>query len=255
MASAKVLTFDEFRHTPGFREGFSQLIAIVPWRVLKDGTKLAAPRFNTGMKADYKNPPFQAPLLLDFTPGEDTWLRAQAGVDYVGQLKKHHAAAETVACKVLLELPTELAKDVSDLDMAIMHVALKPGETKSRETGLNWVPMMRTETTMLVNIVLDGSDAPTQLCFIGDDGAVQTGAGLEFFKTQLGDNKIEDFSCKVWAEMQFIDVQTELHRKSVAVKVHSMALAKTPKEKVVSFTQNHIDSFVRAAKRIRVNRL
>jgi hypothetical protein len=34
-----------------------------------------------------------------------------------------------------------------------------------------------------------------------------------------------------------------------------MALAKTPKEEVVSFTQEHIDGFVRAAKRIRVNRL
>ena len=55
--------------------------------------------------------------------------------------------------------------------------------------------------------------------------------------------------------MQFIEVHAELHRKSIAVKVHSMALAKTPKDEVASFTQDHIDSFVRAAKRIKVNRL
>ena len=78
---------------------------------------------------------------------------------------------------------------------------------------------------------------------------------MEFFKTQLGDSKIEDFSCKVWAELQFIDVQNEMHRKTVAVKVHSMALAKTPKEEVAGFTQDHIDGFAWAAKRIRVNRL
>ena len=115
--------------------------------------------------------------------------------------------------------------------------------------------MMRTETTVMANIVLEGSDARTQLCFISDDGTVQQGVGLEFFKTQLGDAKLEDFSSKVWAEMQFIDVQSEMMRKTVVVKVHSMALANTPKEKVVSFTQDHIDCFVRAAKRIRVNRL
>ena len=79
--------------------------------------------------------------------------------------------------------------------------------------------------------------------------------GVEFFKAQLGNDKFEDFSCKVWVEMQFIEVQADLHRKSIAVKVHSMALAKTPKEEVASFTQDHIDCFVRAAKRIRVKRL
>ena len=78
---------------------------------------------------------------------------------------------------------------------------------------------------------------------------------MDFFKAQLGEAKLEDFSCKVWIEMQFIEVQADMHRKSVAVKIHSMALAKSPKDEVASFTQDHIDCFVRAAKRIRVKRL
>ena len=135
-----------------------------------------------------------------------------------------------------------------------MHKAMNPKDQRTA-SGMNWMPMLRTETTVMVNIVLEGSDAPTKLCFIKGDGSVEQGTGLDFFKAQLGDDKIENFSCKVWAEMQFIDVQKEMHRKTVAVKVHSMALAKTPKEEVASFTQEHIDSFVRAAKRIRVNRL
>jgi len=234
MAPARVLTFAEVE---------DEIISVVPWRVLEDGTELCAPRFN------------EQALLLDFTEDEDEWLRAKAGIDYLGQLKKHHTAAETVACKVLLELPEALAKDVSALDKKIMHKAMCADDMKSAKNGFNWMPMLRTETAIMANIVLEGSDAPTKLCFIGNDGSVQQGVGLEFFKTQLGDSKIEDFSCKVWAEMQFIDVQNEMQRKTVAVKVHSMALAKTPKEEVAGFTQDHIGSFVRAAKRIRVNRL
>jgi hypothetical protein len=115
--------------------------------------------------------------------------------------------------------------------------------------------MMRTETAMMANIVLEGSDALTKLCFIDADGSAHQGEGVDFFKAQLGDAKLEDFSCKVWIEMQFIEVQADVHRKSIAVKIHSLALAKTPKDEVASFTQDHIDGFVRAAKRIRVNRL
>lgn len=234
MAPTRVLSFAEVKN---------ELISVVPWRVLEDGTELDAPRFD------------EKPLLLDFTEGRDAWLRAKAGIDYVGLLKKHHFSSETVACKVLLELSEEMAENVSELDKKIMHRTMRADDVASSKTGFNWMPMMRTETAVMANIVLEGSDAPTQLCFIGDDGSVQQGVGLEFFKTQLGDSKLEDFSCKVWAEMQFIDVQSEMMRKTVVVKVHSMALAKTPKEEVVSFTQDHIDCFVRAAKRIRVNRL
>ena len=213
-----------------------------PWRVLEDGTQLYAPRARG------------QPILIDITEGEDAWVRAKPGVDYLSQLKKHHNSSETVACKVLLELPKTIAADVHLLDKRIMEVAMNPGDMKTA-TGMNWMPMLRTDTDMMVNIVLQGSDALTKLTFIKGDGSVQQGEGLDFFKAQLGEDKIEDFSCKVWAEMQFIDEQKEMHRKTVAVKVHSMALAKTPKEEVVSFTQEHIDSFVRAAKRIRVNRL
>ena len=234
MAPARVLTLAEITGEP---------ISVVPWRVLGDGTELCAPRFN------------EQPLLINFTSGDDTWLRAKGGFDYVRQLKKHHSITETVACKVLLKLPEELAKDVSALDKQIMHKAMCSEDTKSVKNGFNWMPLLRDESAIMVNIVLEGSDAPTKLSFIGSDGSVQQGEGLEFFKAQLGDSKIEDFSCKVWAEMQFVDVQVEMFRKLVAVKVHSIALAKTPKEEVASFTQDHINSFVRAAKRIRVNRL
>ena len=188
MAPARVLTFAEIR---------GKVPIAMPWRVLEDGTELKAPRFMREC---------EQPLLLNFTEDDDAWLRAEPGIDYVGQLKKHHKAIETVACKVLLSLPKELAEDVRKLDQLIMRAAMKPMDMVSSATGLNWMPMMRTETTMMASIVLEGSDAPTKLSFIGNDGSVQQGVGLEFFKTQLGDSKIEDFSCKVWAELQFIDV-------------------------------------------------
>jgi hypothetical protein len=232
-----VLSFADLPDTEGFRNWLCE-----PWRVLQDGTQLYAPRAR-GL-----------PILIDLTEGEDVWLRAKPGVDYLNQLRKHHVSSETVACKVLLELPPTIAADVRHLDKRIMEVAMNPEDMKTT-TGMNWMPMLRTETDMMVNLVLQGSDALTKLTFIKGDGTVQQGEGLDFFKTQLGEDKIEDFSCKVWAEMQFIDEQKEMHRKTVAVKVHSIALAKTPKEEVVSFTQDHIERFVRAAKRIRVNRL
>jgi hypothetical protein len=232
-----VLSFADLPDTSGFHNWLCE-----PWRVLQDGTQLYAPRARG------------RPILIDLTEGEDVWLRAKPGVDFLNQLRKHHVSSETVACKVLLELTPTIAADVSLLDKRIMEVAMNPEDMKTT-TGMNWMPMLRTETDMMVNLVLQGSDALTKLTFIKGDGSVQQGEGLDFFKAQLGEDKIEDFSCKVWAEMQFIDEQKEMHRKTVAVKVHSMALAKTPKEEVVSFTQEHIDGFVRAAKRIRVNRL
>ena len=238
MAPATIFTFEELKGTS---------VTLVPWRVLQDGTQLAAPRFN------------DLPLILDLTPGEDTWLKPTTrdgpSIDYLANLKKHHAAAETVACKFLLDLPPELAGDVARLDKQITRLAMHSSETKSVLTGLNWMPMLRDDTSLMVSLILDGSDALTKLYFISQDGTVQQGEGLEFFQKQLGDATIDDFCCKIWAEMQFINVQQELNRKSVAVKVHSMALTKAPKEEVASFTQDHIDSFVRAAKRIRVNRL
>ena len=239
MAPAKLTTF------AALGELQSCNVQVVPWRVLQDGTVLKAPRYN------------DAALLLDLTPGEDDWLKASAvaGFDYVANLKKHHNASETVACRLPLELPSELAADVKRLDQLIMHKAMERSDMLNRDSGLNWLPMLRTETQIMTSIVLQGSDAMTQLCFVSEDGSVQQGEGLEFFKAQLGDCKIEDFSLKVRAEMQFIDVQNDMHRKTVAVKAHSMALVRSPKEEVASFTQDDISSFVRAAKRIRINRL
>ena len=269
MAAAKVFSFADLKASgAAFQERssiqvsdpFCYIFEVVPWRCLEDGTSLMAPRVQDWTTVpDRENGDRNVenhPVLLDFTPGDDDWLHATGGIDYVGMLKKHHQSLETVACKVLLELPPQLGDDLDNLDKAIMEKAMDPKDVAHiGEGSLNWMPMLRTETAVMANIVLEGSDAPTKLTFILDDGSVHQGEGLEFFKAQLGDDKIEDFSCKVWAELQFIDVQTVMHRKMVAVKVHSMALAKTPKEKVVSFAQEHIDCFVRAAKRLKVRRL
>ena len=271
MAAAKVFTLKDLKASGAAYQECSSvqvenplyhILEVVPWRCLEDGTSLMAPRVQDWTTIENRKPSYDDyklenhPILLDFTPGDDDWLHAKGGIDYVGMLKKHHQALETVACKVLLELPPQLVGDLDDLDKIIMEHAMDPKEVAhTREGSLNWMPMLRTETAVMANIVLEGSDAPTKLTFILDDGSVQQGEGLEFFKAQLGDDKIEDFSCKVWAELQFIDVQASMHRKMVAVKVHSMALAKTPKEKVVSFAQEHIDCFVRAAKRLKVRRL
>ena len=271
MAAAKVFSFADLKASgAAFQECSSvqvphplyHIIEVVPWRCLEDGTSLKAPRVQDWATVADRETSYDDhnvenhPVLLDSTPGDDDWLHAAGGVDYVGMLKKHYQSLETVACKVLLELPPQLVGDLNDLDKIIMDKAMDPKDVAhTGEGSLNWMPMLRTETAVMANIVLEGSDAPTKLTFILDDGSVQQGEGLEFFKAQLGDDKIEDFSCKVWAELQFIDVQTSMHRKMVTVMVHSMALAKTPKEKVVSFAQEHIDCFVRAAKRLKVRRL
>ena len=154
MAPARVLTFAEVK---------GELLSVVPWRVLEDGTELDAPRFD------------DKPLLLDFTEGRDAWLRAKAGIDYVGLLKKHHFSSETVACKVLLELSEEIAENVSMLDKEIMHRAMRADDMASAKSGFNWMPMMRTETTVMANIVLEvamrrpdcASSVMTALCNMG----------------------------------------------------------------------------------------
>ena len=244
MATPNVLTFGAIKNKNADLPPYSNLLRAVPWRVLEDGTELLAPR----LKAT--NDPF----VIDLTPSEDDWLKVQSGVNYVANLRPHHKSSETVACKVFLELPAPLVKDVASIDREIMGFAMTPGDVKKAQ-GFTWMPMLRTETAMMANIVLEGSDALTKLCFIDADGSAHQGEGVDFFKAQLGEAKLEDFSCKVWIEMQFIEVQADMHRKSVAVKIHSMALAKSPKDEVASFTQDHIDCFVRAAKRIRVKRL
>ena len=125
------------------------------------------------------------PLILDLTPGKDTWLKPPRNdgpsIDYLANLKKHHAAAETVACKLLLEL--QLAGDVARLDKEITRLAMHSSETKSVLTGLNWMPMLRDETSLMVSLILDGSGALTTLYFISQDGTVQQGEGLEFLQT------------------------------------------------------------------------
>lgn len=268
MAPARVLTFQELKEAHAnvparFRSThkgtFTNVVHLVEWRHLEDGTILKAPRFTTFTNMEDPTEYTREPLLLNLTPGDDEWLRIKPGVDYLGNVKGHHEAVETQACKVFFELPPELAQSALALDEDIMQKAMKPedvGGGCSREgEGFTWLPMVRSENQLLANIVLEGSDALTKLCFIDERGEAQQGEGLEFFKAQLGSATLDAFSCKVWAEIQFLHVRPDVHRKSVGVKVHMVAFAKTPKEEVAALEQHHIDAFVRAAKRIKVRRL
>ena len=187
MATPKVVTFNAIKNKNADLPPFSNLLHAVPWRVLEDGTELLAPRLK----------PTSDPFVINLTPSDDDWLKVQSGVNYVANLKPHHKSSETVACKVFLELTAALAKDVAGIDREIMGFAMTPNDMK-KARGVNWMPMMRTETAMMANIVLEGSDALTKLCFIDADGSAHQGEGMDFFKAQLGEAKLEGFSCKVW---------------------------------------------------------
>ena len=215
-------------------------VKLDPWRCASDGTQIVAPRL--GGQA----------LLLNLTPKEDDWLTVRAGFDYA-QVWKHHGSCDTTCFKLHFVFPsgTDL-HSLEEVDKRVQRLGLAHMESTGRN-GCNWLPLLRSGSGIIGNVVVDHSDAPTRLHFLTDAG-VESGEGIEFFTRAIGALKFEDFRYKALAELQFVEVRDENDVKSMklAVKVHSLVFAPPPpKETVVSHTSDELESFVRASKKVR----
>ena len=232
---------DQFPNSATSQSMLDKALDVVPWRVLEDGSDVLAPRLSG------------TPLLFNFTEDCDDWVQARDGFDYFKAMK-HHEKLETEAIKVLFNLAGGVLDLMNLLDTKIMKMTMTREDVSSARAGFNWMPLVNHAGDLSVSIVIAGSDAPTLLFFIKDDGSVVRGTGEEFLKQHLGDSKIEDFKCKVKAELQFVNVMTEKHQKRLAVKAHSVVFAKAPKESVAGYSDDELAIIVRASKRIRVSR-
>ena len=215
-------------------------VGLTPWRCAGDGTQILAPRL--GGQA----------LLLNLTPKEDDWLTVRAGFDYTPILK-HHGSCDTTCFKLHFVFPhgTDL-HSLEELDKRVQRLGMDGMDSVGRN-GCNWLPLLRSGSGIIGNVVVDHSDAPTRLHFLTDAG-VESGEGVEFFTRAIGALKFEDFRYKALVELQFVEVRDENSAKSMklAVKVHSLVFAPpAPKETVVSHTVDELEGFVRASKKVR----
>ncbi len=214
-------------------------LTVVEWSKLESGSVLMAPRWDC------------QPILLDLTPGEDDWLKVRKGFDYMRYVKKMHHEAETASVPLLLELPPTIVAALERMDARIHRLSMTYEESRSE---YNWLPLIRSETCVVGNLVVEGSESLTQIYVSTQDGLVREGRGMEFLKLQLGD-QFEQYDCKVTAELQFIHGNPERYEKRLVLKVHSIFFAESPTLPVMTFSEDQIASFARAAKRRRLKGL
>jgi len=224
---------------------------------LTDGTTLLKPRF-----ADKSSVVFDLEEV-------DGWVQVVKGFPY-DQLELHQRSAETRTLKLLLAVPETTMTELMRYDSMVRADAMThpshidacedlfPEMDDEREPNMNmicnWLPLdMGNE--MVVYVTMEASDAPTQLVFVEDDGTVTQGHGFEFWRAQVGDTPLHDFLCQARLELQFVDVDKERKTLKLIVKANCLKMARRPKARIVACTDDEVEAFVRAVKRIRVNRV
>jgi hypothetical protein len=109
---------------------------------------------------------------------------------------------------------------------------------------------------LAVHVVLEDSDAPTQLVFTTTGASeVAEGHGHAFWQEQVGGTPLQDFSCRARVGFDYVEVDAEAHTMKVVLKVHSLMMTLPPKVRITKCTASEIQDFVRASKRIRLHRL
>ena len=213
-------------------------VAIETWRHLADGTVLRAPRLHGES------------IVLNLTPDEDCWLSVKPGFNY-RELLKLHDSCDTECMKVYFNVPPAAIETLDSLDKTVQRCSMTYADSRA----FNWLPLIRSDTAIVGNIVLGKSDAPTHLHFILSNGSIVSGSGVDFLFENLGKCEMNDFQYKALVEPQFVHVREAQNLMSLAIKVHSLVFVATPKEDVIPHTDQELDSFVRAAKRLKVNQL
>ena len=194
-----------------------------------DGTSIMAPFLS------------ERKLILNLTPLEDDWLPiTAANMDTL----PHHVGETTQSLHVAVKLNEVDVEHLGNIDAAIRRASgYKP--TRDR---IIWKNIHGGEGKMVLNVVLQGSTAPTPLWFISG-GAVKKGTGHEFLNECRGSAPWKDFMCKAKVLLECIH-QTE-ECITVTVTVLSVIFALMPKRTTIGYGADEEAAALRSAKRFK----
>jgi hypothetical protein len=204
--------------------------------------------------------------VVDLEDNANSWVQVARGFPY-DALEAHHDGSITRALKLLISVPQRSMQKLAEYDEEVRRLAMpsmfylrrykdmfdESDQNPNMNKLCNWIPMDMGDE-IVVNVVLEDSDAPTQLVFMGSDGPV-TGQGWDFWRQQVGDTPLHDFLCQVRLEFQFVAVDIKNKTMKVVTKAHCIKMALPPKPALVKCTDEELEAFARAVKRIRVNKL
>ncbi len=194
-----------------------------------DGTSILAPFLG------------EQKLILDLTPLEDDWLPITAANVHA---LPHHVGESAQSLHVAVKLNEADVEHLSKIDAAIRRASgYKP--TRDR---IIWKSIHCGEGKMVLNMVLEGTTAPTPLWFISGD-AVKKGTGFEFLNECRGSAPWKDFMCKAKVLLECIH-QTE-ECITVTVTVLGVIFAATPKRATIDYGADEEAAALRSAKRFK----
>ncbi len=94
-----------------------------------------------------------------------------------------HHEAETTSMRLLLKLPLTIVTALKRINARVHRLSMTYQESRSQ---YNWLPLIRSETCVVGNVVVDDSESLTQIYVSTRDGIVRKGRSLNFLKLQIG---------------------------------------------------------------------
>ena len=204
-------------------------IRVAELGLASDGTSILAPFLG------------EQKLILDITPLEDDWLPiTAANMDAL----PHHVGESAQSLHVAVKLNDAEVEHLSKIDAAIRGASgFKP--TRDR---IIWKSVHGGEGKIVLNMVLEGSAAPTPLWFISS-GTIKKGTGLAFLNERRGSVPWKDFMCKVKVLLECIHRTEECI--TVTVTVLAVIFAPTPKRTIINYAADEEAAALRSAKRFK----
>ena len=180
-------------------------------------------------------------LILDLTPLEDDWLPiTAANLDAL----PHHTGESVQSLHMAVKLNSTDEEYLNKIDAAIRGASgFKPTQDR-----VIWKSLHAGEGKMVLNMVLEGSAAPTPLWFISG-GAVKKGTGLAFLNERRGSVPWKDFMCKVKVLLECIHRTEECI--TVTVTVLGVIFAPTSKRTAIEYEADEEAAALRSAKRFK----
>ena len=108
--------------------------------------------------------------------------------------------------------------------------------------------MRRGDQNVILNLVLENSEALTPLRFI-QGNTIKKGFGKNFLDACLAGASLQDFHCKAKVELECI--QETVDAISITLTVHSIVFAPVPKRIIVDLTAEEEEMMIRAAMRLK----
>ena len=124
----------------------------------------------------------------------------------------------------------------------------------------SWIPLVKTtfsgEKVLTVDIVLDNSEAATQLLIMQEDMTMLEGSGSDFLTTAIGGvENLKDYTCNPTLELAWVMFRVNENAHRLRVKVHAIILKKKVKKaamRVRKMSSAKIEAFTKSNALIRL---